>query len=234
MMAATTRRLMTAPLSRNLHIYPFPERQVLPLQSTYYRLFSEFTGGADLLQDALQEKRPKIVLDAYAPTGFDVSNMTQKVDKELDIESSGDIHMTGSILAFDRACFLWNFVESAQDVTYESLAPVLVYRPKLKYLFIGCNTPLPQLQEIKTKLKQEAGIVCEQLTIHNAMGTFNILNGEDRSVAVALVLEDDDEEQWEWLPGNHCINFYGFQILSFFIKDLPLLIPDLRQTTVSS
>jgi uncharacterized protein len=35
--------------------------------------------------------------------------------------------------------------------------------------------------------------VAEQLTIHNAMGTFNILNGEDRPVAAALVLEQSDE-----------------------------------------
>ena len=138
------------------------------------------------------EERPKIVLEAYAPTGFDVSNMIQKVDEELDVER-GEVHMTGSILAMNRACFLWNHIASSSDVTYESLSPILVYRPKIKYLFIGCNTPIPQLPDIKRRLKEEADIVAEQLTIHNAMGTFNILNGEDRSVAAALVLEDNDE-----------------------------------------
>jgi len=172
---------------------PQIRQQHLPrIQSICIRHFSEIPGGADILQEDAEEERPKLVLEAYAPTGFDVSNMIQKVDEELDVES-GDVHMTSSIIAFDRACFLWNHVESAQDVTYESLAPVLVYRPKLKYLFLGCNTPIPQLYEIKTRLKQEAGIVTEQLTIHNAMGTFNILNGEDRSVAAALVLDEKDE-----------------------------------------
>lgn len=146
------------------------------------------------------ERRPKIVLDAHASTGFDVSHMIQKVDNVEEGES-GNVHMTGSILAFDRACFLWNSVDSAEDVTYASLSPVLVYRPKLKYLFIGCNTPIPNFSFLKLKLKQQANIVAEQLTIHNAMGTFNILNGEDRSVAAALVLEpqqehiDDEEEE---------------------------------------
>lgn len=168
-----------------------------PLQR-YYRLhqvrsFSEIPGGADILESDEKEERPKIVLDGHAPSGFDVSNMIQKVDEELDVES-GNVHMTSSILAFDRACFLWNSVCCAQDVTYESLSPVLIYRPKLKYLFIGCNTPVPNFNDIKARLKQEAGIVAEQLTIHNAMGTFNILNGEDRSVAAALVLEGDDDE----------------------------------------
>ena len=167
--------------------------RLLP-QRLFIRQFSEIPGGANLSQQDASEERPKIVLNAYAPTGFDVSNMIQKVDKELDTES-GNVHMAGSILAFDRACFLWNHVNSSQDVTYESLAPVLIYRPKLKYLFIGCNTPVPKMQDIKTRLKQEAGIVAEQLTVYNAMGTFNILNGEDRSVAAALVLEGDDDEQ---------------------------------------
>ncbi len=161
---------------------------------------SEIPGGADLLQDDQLERRPKIVLDAHASTGFDVSHMIQKVDDEIDEGESGNVHMTGSILAFDRACFLWNSVHSAEDVTYASLSPVLVYRPKLKYLFIGCNTPIPNFPSLKLRLKQQADIVAEQLTIHNAMGTFNILNGEDRSVAAALVLErqpqqDDDEEE---------------------------------------
>ena len=71
---------------------------------------------------------------------------------------------------------------------------LLVYRPKLKYLFIGCNTPIPNFGDIKSRLKRDGNIVAEQLTIHNAMGTFNILNGEeDRPVAAALVLEQSDE-----------------------------------------
>lgn len=164
--------------------------------ATQLRYFSEIPGGANLLPDETQEERPKIVLEAYAPTGFDVSNMIQKVDPELDIVS-GDVHLTESILAFDRACFLWKGIHSASDVTFESLSPILLYRPKCKYLFIGCNTPVPNFAEIKKRLKQDAGIVAEQLTIHNAMGTFNILNGEDRSVAAALVLDENDTNEEE-------------------------------------
>lgn len=164
----------------------------------HYRHFSDFTGGADILDESqAQEQRPKIVLEAHAPTGFDVSNMIQKVDEEINPESSGDVHMTGSIMAFDRACFLWNGISCADQVTFDSLSPVLVYRPKLKYLFIGCNTPVPNFADIKKRLKQEAGIVAEQLTVHNAMGTFNILNGEDRSVAAALVLDAESTEEEE-------------------------------------
>lgn len=171
-----------------------PRILIHPLGSCRKRYFSEIPGGANLLQDDQLERRPKIVLDAHASSGFDVSNMIQKVDDELDSTESGNVHMTSSILAFDRACFLWNSVHTAKDVTFASLSPVLLHRPKLKYLFIGCNTPVPDFAQIKLKLKQEADIVAEQLTIHNAMGTFNILNGEDRSVAAALVLEQEQSE----------------------------------------
>ena len=48
----------------------------------------------------------------------------------------------------------------------------------------------------KTKLSNN---VYETLSLQaNAMGTFNILNGEDRMVAAALILpekKDDDDEQ---------------------------------------
>lgn len=126
---------------------------------------SEIPGGANLLEDTANEERPKIALDAYAPTGFDVSNMIQKVHEESD-SGSGIVHMTGSILAFPRACFLWK-IDRAEQVTLESLASVMVHRPKIKYLFLGCNTPIPpqELKRIKTELKSKAGIVAEQLTL---------------------------------------------------------------------
>lgn len=131
------------------------------------RHFSEFPGGVDLLEEGTNEERPKITLDAYAPTGFDVSNMIQKVNKEDEETSeSGVVHMTGSIFAFPRACFLWN-ITSAENITLETLAPVIIYRPKIKYLFLGCNAPIPsqELNRIKTELKKRAGIVAEQLTL---------------------------------------------------------------------
>ena len=36
-------------------------------------------------------------------------------------------------------------------------------------------------------------IVVEQMNVMNAMGTFNVLNGEDRRIAVAIVVGDEDE-----------------------------------------
>jgi uncharacterized protein len=72
-------------------------------------------------------------------------------------------------------------VETAEDVTVESLAPVLLHRPKLDYLFIGCNKHGGKggvSQEVIKTIQAEMakhGIAVEQLTLGNAIGTFNIL-----------------------------------------------------------
>jgi uncharacterized protein len=131
-----------------------------------HRHFSEIPGGVDLLEQEAKEERPKITLDAYAPTGFDVSNMIQKVNEEETSDSGGAVHMTGSVFAFPRACFLWN-ITSAEHITLETLAPVIIHRPKIKYLFLGCNAPIPpqELNRIKAELKKKAGIVVEQLSL---------------------------------------------------------------------
>jgi uncharacterized protein len=92
-------------------------------------------------------------------------------------------------------CFLWN-VSTPEEVTLESLSVVKLYRPLVEYLFIGCDQPLPprELNRIKKEFRMK-DVVVEQMDIMNAMGTFNILNGEDRRVACVLVMEKNFEEE---------------------------------------
>lgn len=152
--------------------------------------------GQDLLGDSLDwGDKPKIILDGFSSSGFDVVNVIEKLDKEDGVDESGVVHMTGSVMAFPFGCFLWN-VKTIQDVTLESLAPALLHRPQLEYLFIGSNEPMDPEQLYRIKMELRDSIVVEQLDIGNAMGTFNILNGEDRPVAAALVLgeQDDDDD----------------------------------------
>uniref|UniRef100_A0A7S2XSB0 NADH dehydrogenase [ubiquinone] 1 alpha subcomplex assembly factor 3 n=1 Tax=Attheya septentrionalis TaxID=420275 RepID=A0A7S2XSB0_9STRA len=177
------------------------------------RGLSSYAGrGTDLLADSLAfGERPKIILDSYAPSGFDIFGLMDRpiqakstTEKSSDDENSGEIetysqnqgvvHMNGSILAFPHSCFLWK-VSSPRDVTLASLAAVMTHDPPVEFLFIGCNKPLPprELNKIKNTLSKDKGIVVEQMDVMNAMGTFNVLNGEDRRVAVALVLEDEEK-----------------------------------------
>lgn len=120
-----------------------------------------------MLADSLAfGERPKVVFEGHAPTGFDVSGMIEKVDKEEQEKSSGMLHMDGSILAFPNSCFLWDVADASQ-VTLESLSPVLLVRPSLQYLFIGCNTAIPreQLLHIQTEFKKRGGIIVEHLDL---------------------------------------------------------------------
>lgn len=161
------------------------------------RHLSSITRGQDLLEDSLSHgPRRKIILDSYGPSGFDVKGMIKVGDQPENDEAPGDdiiIHMNGSIVAFPHSCFLWN-VKTPKDITLESLAVVKLYKPTVEYLFIGCDSPMPTME--LNKIRKEFGmgenhVIVEQMDVMNAMGTFNILNGEDRRVACVLILSDD-------------------------------------------
>ncbi|KAL3784160.1 hypothetical protein ACHAWO_006374 [Cyclotella atomus] len=161
------------------------------------RCLSSITKGQDLLEDSLTHRtRRKIILDSYGPSGFDVKGMIRVGDVPINDEVTGEdviIHMNGSIAVFPNACFLWN-VKSPKDVTLESLSVVKLYKPTVEYLFIGCDSPMPTME--LNKIKREFGrgdnhVIVEQMDVMNAMGTFNILNGEDRRVACVLVLDPE-------------------------------------------
>ncbi|KAL7485441.1 hypothetical protein ACHAW6_011038 [Cyclotella cf. meneghiniana] len=162
------------------------------------RHLSTITHGQDLLADSLSHgPRRKIILESYGPSGFDVKGMLRVGDHPIDGENAGDdvvIHMNGSIVAFPHACYLWN-VSSPKEITLESLAVVKLYKPTVEYLFIGCDSPMPprELNRIKREFqKGDNRVIVEQMDVMNSMGTFNILNGEDRRVACVLLLSGQD------------------------------------------
>lgn len=116
------------------------------------------------------------------------------------IVDSQPVILTESMLAFPHGCFLWK-IKRGKDVTVESLSPVLLHRPKLKYLFIGIDTSkddVPQhiVNELQVAFRPH-GVVVEKMNLSTAIGTFNFLNGEDRLLALALIMDPDntDDEQ---------------------------------------
>ena len=144
--------------------------------------------GHDLTFESLTfGNRPKVILQAFGPSGFDVFNTVKKVDPNESRD--GTIHMHGSIMAFPHGCFLWN-VEKAEDVTLESLSPILLHQPPIEILFLGCSGEIPtaELNRIRLAL-QEKNIVLEKRRVADCIGHFNILNAEDRHIATALVVD---------------------------------------------
>lgn len=170
----------------------------VPLMITIQRSMSQLTkSGSDLFANSLSSGiHRKIILESYAPSGVDVKGLIMVGDSPEEGDLIGDdkvVHMNGSIMAFPDACFLWD-VETPSKVSLASLSVVKLYRPTVEYLFIGCDSPLlPQvMQNIKKEFRKK-GIVVEAMDIMNAMGTFNILNSEDRRVACALVINPEEK-----------------------------------------
>jgi uncharacterized protein len=173
--------------------------------------FSSWLGhGTDLLGDALEHNYgvPKIILNGHSETGFDIVNMVKNKDPTDDKlrATGGVVHCMGSVLVFPDSCYLWN-VRRPHNLTVESLAPAILYRPALEYLFLGCAEPIPPIvvQTIRDGLNQQSmainggvsrytNLVVEPMDLTNAMGTFNILNGEDRRVGAALILPPSEDE----------------------------------------
>lgn len=162
----------------------------------------------------MQHGRPKIILQGHGPSGFDVFQAIVKKkilekkknsgletfaydddnDGTVDTATDGTLHFNGSILAFPHGCFFWK-VQRLEDMSLEMLAPILLHEPKIEYFFVGCSQPqnkVANLSLIKNELYRQHGITMEVLSIANAMGTFNILNAEDRPVAVGLIVNLDE------------------------------------------
>ena len=162
--------------------------------------------GQDLLEHSISASEnmhhPKIILDSYYPnTGIDViglldynhhDNTTSENDRN-ESDTPKSIFMNSSIIAFPHACFLWK-PTNIKEITLESLSMVPLCKPSIEYLFIGTDTPMPprELNRIKKGMSKHH-IVVDQLDVMNAMGTFNILNGEDRRVAVAILIQVDKD-----------------------------------------
>ncbi|EJK47633.1 hypothetical protein THAOC_33630 [Thalassiosira oceanica] len=157
------------------------------------RRLSMIVRGTDLLEDSLAHgPRRKIILESYAPSGVDVKGLIQVGASPEDGDIVGEdkiVHMNGSVVAFPDACYLFNATKPS-EVTLETLSVVKLYHPTVEYLFIGSDRPIhPRELERINKDFRKSDIVVQHFDIMNAMGSFNILNGEDRRVACVLIID---------------------------------------------
>lgn len=88
---------------------------------------------------------------------------------------------------FSEETLPWPVTEWEQ-ISLETLAPVLQRANEARILLIGCGPSfvLPP-QGLKTALKKDHGIVLEWMDTGAACRTFNVLLIEERAVAAALI-----------------------------------------------
>ena len=99
------------------------------------------------------------------------------------------IEHRGPVLVFAEATVSWNVSDFA-GVSAESLAPLLERAADTDIVLFGCGPSLmPVPLDIRDRLKA-AGVAVEPMDTGAACRTFNVLLGEDRRVAAALIPVD--------------------------------------------
>lgn len=109
-------------------------------------------------------------IDAFGAGGFRFADMSHR----------------GSILALPGGVHIWP-VTSFAEVTIESLQPVLDAADTIDFLLIGTGRDIAFVPAALRERFREAGITIEGMATGAAARTYNVLVGEDRRVAAALI-----------------------------------------------
>jgi uncharacterized protein len=109
------------------------------------------------------------VIERYAPSGFRVTGVIYH----------------GSVLIFPDRTLPWA-AASASAVTWESLAPV-VEHGDVQILLLGLGRAMTAVPGTLRTALRGAGIALEPMDTGAACRTYNVLVGEGRHVAAALI-----------------------------------------------
>jgi uncharacterized protein len=109
-------------------------------------------------------------IDAFGAGGFRFAEMSHR----------------GSILALPAGIQIWP-VASFSEITIESLQPVLDQAETIDFLLIGTGKDIVFIAAEWRERFREAGITIEGMATGAAARTYNVLVGEDRRVAAALI-----------------------------------------------
>jgi len=112
------------------------------------------------------------VIESYGSRGFRVTGVSY----------------ARPILVFPDATLAWD-VTGIEAVTPEALRPV-IERGGTEILLLGCGRRMERVSAILRQSLKGAGISLEPMDTGAACRTYNVLLGEDRRVAAALLLPE--------------------------------------------
>ncbi|RDD61429.1 Mth938-like domain-containing protein [Ferruginivarius sediminum] len=112
----------------------------------------------------------KQVIEAYGDKRFRVT---------------GEVY-EGSILVFPDRTLNWK-VAAFEDLTVESLQPIIDAAGDVEVLLLGCGARMELVTKTVRGRVRDAGIVIEPMDTGAAARTYNVLMMEDRRVAAALI-----------------------------------------------
>jgi uncharacterized protein len=109
------------------------------------------------------------VIESYGAAGFRISGNS----------------FERAVIVFPDRTLIWN-VASFADVTATSLQPV-VERGGVEILLLGCGRAMRPVPAALRQALKDAGIGVDAMDTGAACRTYNVLMGEDRRVAAALL-----------------------------------------------
>ena len=112
-------------------------------------------------------------LDAFGAGGFRFAGMSHR----------------GSVLATPAGIRIWP-VTRFSEITPETLQSVLDEAEAIDFLLIGTGSDIAFIPHAWRDLLKERGITVEGMATGPAARTYNVLVGEDRRVAAALIAVD--------------------------------------------
>lgn len=115
----------------------------------------------------------QVGLDAYGNGGFRFAGMSHR----------------GSLLCLPTGMFAWDVTAPAQ-LTLERLAPVLAVADDIDVLFIGLGHDIAVLDPAIRQAFRDRNVIVEAIGTGGAVRTYNVLFGEQRAVAAALIAVD--------------------------------------------
>ena len=97
-----------------------------------------------------------------------------------------EVDYKGPVLVTPEHTMLWAAPEIA-DLTFEDFAPLLEPQGAVQIVLLGCGARMALPPPVLRARLREAGIVLEPMDTGAACRTYNVLMGEDRRVAAALL-----------------------------------------------
>ena len=112
----------------------------------------------------------QVGIDAYGNGGFRFAGMSHR----------------GSLLCLPTGMDAWA-PKAAGEITLASLAPVLALADEIDVLFIGLGSDIAALDPAIRAAFRERNVIIEAVATGGAVRTYNVLFGEKRPVAAALL-----------------------------------------------
>ena len=113
-------------------------------------------------------------IDGYGAGGFSFANMSHR----------------GSILALPSGIYAW--AADPARLTPDDFAMVLAEKSEIDLLIIGMGPAMARPPRPVREALEAAGLMIDPMATGHAIATYNLLLGEKRRVAVALIAVDHD------------------------------------------